>query len=76
MNPVKLDLKGKAVVITGYGGVLCSHMAEAMAETGARSAGCVSFLPLNAIGLWTMILILVNWSFSQELQNNQSFSRY
>ncbi len=38
MNPVKVDLKDKVVVITGAGGVLCSKMAAAMAETGAKVA--------------------------------------
>lgn len=36
--PVKVDLKGKVVVVTGGGGVLCSIMAEALAECGARVA--------------------------------------
>jgi NAD(P)-dependent dehydrogenase (short-subunit alcohol dehydrogenase family) len=32
------QFKGKTVVITGGGGVLCSTMAEAMAGSGARVA--------------------------------------
>lgn len=36
--PFQIDLKGKTVVITGAGGVLCSSFAEALAETGAKIA--------------------------------------
>lgn len=36
--PFQIDLKGKTVVITGAGGVLCSSFAEALAETGASLA--------------------------------------
>lgn len=36
--PFKIDLKGKTVVITGAGGVLCSSFAEALAECGAKVA--------------------------------------
>ena len=36
--PFKVDLKDKVAVITGGGGVLCSVMAKAMAECGARVA--------------------------------------
>ncbi len=35
---MKVDLKGKTAVVTGAGGVLCSVMAEALAEAGARVA--------------------------------------
>lgn len=36
--PFKIDLKDKVAVVTGGGGVLCSVMAKAMAECGARVA--------------------------------------
>lgn len=36
--PIKIDLTGKTVVITGAGGVLCSYFAEAIAECGANVA--------------------------------------
>jgi NAD(P)-dependent dehydrogenase (short-subunit alcohol dehydrogenase family) len=36
--PFKIDLKGKVAVITGGGGILCSVMAKAMAECGAKVA--------------------------------------
>ena len=32
------DIKGKVVVITGGGGVLCGTMAKALAQVGARIA--------------------------------------
>jgi NAD(P)-dependent dehydrogenase (short-subunit alcohol dehydrogenase family) len=36
--PFKIDLAGKVAVVTGGGGVLCSRMARALAECGARVA--------------------------------------
>ncbi len=36
--PFKVDLKDKVALVTGGGGVLCSTMAEALAECGARIA--------------------------------------
>ena len=33
--PLAVDLKGKVAVVTGGGGVLCSTMAKALAETTA-----------------------------------------
>ena len=37
--PIKVnDLKNKVIVITGAGGVLCSTMAIALAEAGAKVA--------------------------------------
>lgn len=36
--PFKVDLKGKVVVVTGGGGILCSTMAKALAECGASVA--------------------------------------
>jgi NAD(P)-dependent dehydrogenase (short-subunit alcohol dehydrogenase family) len=36
--PFKIDLKGKVAVITGGGGILCSVMAKAMADCGAKVA--------------------------------------
>lgn len=41
--PFKIDLTGKVAVVTGAGGVLCSSMAEALAECGAK----VALLDLN-----------------------------
>ena len=38
--PHSVDLTGKTVVITGGGGVLCGHMAQALAACGARVAVC------------------------------------
>ena len=34
--PFKVDLQGKVALVTGGGGILCSIMAEALAECGAR----------------------------------------
>lgn len=36
--PMNVDLKDKVVVITGAGGVICSHMAKAIAQCGAKVA--------------------------------------
>jgi len=36
--PFRIDLTGKVAVVTGGGGVLCSAMARALAECGARVA--------------------------------------
>ena len=36
--PFKIDLSGKTAVVTGGGGILCSVMAQALAECGARVA--------------------------------------
>ena len=36
--PFKIDLTNKVVVITGAGGVICSHLAKAIAECGAKVA--------------------------------------
>lgn len=36
--PLKIDLKGKTAVVTGGGGVLCSVMAKALAQCGAKVA--------------------------------------
>jgi len=36
--PFKIDLQNKVAVVTGGGGILCSVMARAMAECGARVA--------------------------------------
>lgn len=41
--PFEIDLSGKVAVVTGAGGVLCSTMAEALAECGAK----VALLDLN-----------------------------
>ena len=37
-NPLNVDFTGKVVVITGAGGVLCSAIAKAVAQTGAKVA--------------------------------------
>ena len=36
--PFKVDLNNKVVVITGAGGVICSHLAKAVAACGAKVA--------------------------------------
>ena len=36
--PLKIDLKDKVAVVTGGGGILCSSMAAALAECGAKVA--------------------------------------
>ena len=41
--PFQMDLSGKAAVVTGAGGILCSSMAQALAECGAS----VALLDLN-----------------------------
>ncbi len=35
--PFEIDLKDKVVVITGAGGVICSHLAKAIAQCGAKT---------------------------------------
>ena len=44
--PFKIELEGKTAVVTGGGGVLCSAMAKALAECGAKVA--VADLRLDA----------------------------
>ena len=44
--PFELDLKGKTIVITGGGGVLCRGFAEALGKTGANI--CVLDINLDA----------------------------
>lgn len=41
--PFKINLKNKVVVVTGAGGVICSHLAKAVASCGAK----VALLDLN-----------------------------
>ena len=41
--PFEIDLKDKVVVVTGAGGVICSSLAEAIAQCGAK----VALLDLN-----------------------------
>ena len=41
--PFQIDLKDKVVVVTGAGGVICSHLAKAIASCGAK----VALLDLN-----------------------------
>lgn len=41
--PFQIDLKDKVVVVTGAGGVICSHLAKAIAACGAK----VALLDLN-----------------------------
>ncbi len=41
--PFEIDLKGKVIVVTGAGGVLCSMFAKALAKTGAK----IALLDLN-----------------------------
>ena len=36
--PFKINLKNKVVVITGAAGVICSHIAKAIAQCGAKVA--------------------------------------
>ena len=36
--PFQIDLNGKVAVVTGGGGILCSVMAKALAECGAKVA--------------------------------------
>jgi len=38
MLPINVNLKDKVVVITGAGGVICSQLAESIAEAGAKVA--------------------------------------
>lgn len=41
--PFQIDLKNKVVVVTGAGGIICSHLAKAVASCGAK----VALLDLN-----------------------------
>lgn len=41
--PLRIDLRNKVIVITGAGGILCSHLAKAVAACGAK----VALLDLN-----------------------------
>ena len=36
--PFRIDLRNKVIVITGAGGILCSHLAKAVAACGAKVA--------------------------------------
>ena len=42
-NVLNTDLTGKVAVVTGAGGVLCSHFAKVLARAGAK----VALLDLN-----------------------------
>ena len=42
-NVLSTDLSGKVAVVTGAGGVLCSHFANVLARAGAK----VALLDLN-----------------------------
>ena len=42
-NVINTDLKGKVAVVTGAGGVLCSHFAKVLSRAGAK----VALLDLN-----------------------------
>jgi NAD(P)-dependent dehydrogenase (short-subunit alcohol dehydrogenase family) len=37
-NVLQTDLTGKVAVVTGAGGILCGHMAKALARAGAKVA--------------------------------------
>ena len=41
--PFEIDLKDKVVVVTGAGGIICSYLAKAIAQCGAK----VALLDLN-----------------------------
>ena len=41
--PFKINLENKVCVVTGAGGVICSHLARALAQCGAK----VALLDLN-----------------------------
>ena len=45
--PFKINLENKVCVVTGAGGVICSHLARALAQCGAK----VALLDLNRIQL-------------------------
>lgn len=36
--PFRIDLRNKVIVITGAGGILCSHLAKAVAACGDRKS--------------------------------------
>ena len=38
VNVLNTDLSGKVAVVTGAGGVLCSHFAKVLARAGAKVA--------------------------------------
>lgn len=57
--PFSIDLKGKTIVITGAGGVLCSVFASAVAECGAK----VALLDLNLEAAQKQADLLTNSGF-------------
>ena len=52
--PFKINLKNKVVVITGAGGVICSHLAKAVASCGAK----VALLDLNVAAAEAQALLI------------------
>ena len=60
--PFKIDLAGKVVVVTGGGGVLCSQMARALAECGAK----VAVLDLNRAAADAVAAALVADGFTAQ----------
>ena len=52
--PFEINLKNKVVVITGAGGVICSHLAKAVASCGAK----VALLDLNEAAAEAQALII------------------
>lgn len=52
--PFEINLKNKVVVITGAGGVICSHLAKAVASCGAK----VALLDLNVAAAEAQALII------------------
>lgn len=52
--PFEINLKNKVVVITGAGGVICSHLAKAVASCGAK----VALLDLNVAAAEAQALLI------------------
>ena len=52
--PIHIDFKDKVVVITGAGGVICSTMARAFAQSGAK----VAALDLNEDAVKALSVLL------------------
>ena len=74
--PFEINLKNKVVVITGAGGVICSHLAKAVASCGAK----VALLDLNVAAAEAQALIIraeggIAKGFEANVLNKESLER-
>ena len=74
--PFEINLKNKVVVITGAGGVICSHLAKAVASCGAK----VALLDLNEAAAEKEALLIraeggIAKGFEANVLNKESLER-